>query len=154
MLVAQSCPTLLQPHGLSPFQAPLFMEFSRPEYCSGKPFLSLGDLPDPGIELGSPALQVGPLLSEHQAGLKKKKVVFVCQMRQWRPKNSQLCPALPRDVSLLLSSTTFQSCHSGRVSSSLSCNLPSPKRGDLSIPQADWRTKPHHLCACTKLAHR
>ena len=95
VLVAQSCPTLLQPHGLSPFQAPLFMEFSRPEYCSGKPFLSLGDLPDPGIELGSPALQVGPLLSEHQAGLKKKKVVFVCQMRQWRPKNPQLCPALP-----------------------------------------------------------
>ena len=53
------------------------MEFSRQEYWRGKPFLSLGDLPDPGIELGSPALQVGLLLSEHEASLKKKKVVFV-----------------------------------------------------------------------------
>ena len=26
------------------------MEFSRPEYWSGLPFPSLGDLPDPGIE--------------------------------------------------------------------------------------------------------
>ena len=35
------------------------MEFSRQEYWSGLPFLSLGDLPDPGIEpttLTSPAL--------------------------------------------------------------------------------------------------
>ena len=35
------------------------MGFSRLEYCSGLPFPSLGDLPDPGIELTflvSPAL--------------------------------------------------------------------------------------------------
>ena len=31
--------------------------FSRQEYWSGLPFPSPGDLPDPGIELGSPALQ-------------------------------------------------------------------------------------------------
>ena len=31
-------------------QAPLPMEFSRQEYRSGVPFLSSGDLPDPGIE--------------------------------------------------------------------------------------------------------
>ena len=37
---------------------PTFMEFSRPEYWSGQPFSSPGDLPDPGIEQGSPALQV------------------------------------------------------------------------------------------------
>ena len=30
------------------------MEFSRQEYWSGLPFLSLGDLPDPGIETGFP----------------------------------------------------------------------------------------------------
>ena len=29
-------------------------EFSRPEYWSGYPFPSLGDLPNPGVELGSP----------------------------------------------------------------------------------------------------
>jgi len=33
------------------------MEFSRQEYWSGLPFPSPGALPNPGIELGSPALQ-------------------------------------------------------------------------------------------------
>ena len=43
-------------------QAPLPMEFSRQEYCSGLPFPSPRDLPDPGIEpasLMSPALASG-----------------------------------------------------------------------------------------------
>ena len=40
------------------------MEFSRPEYWSGLPFPSPGDLPGPGIEPRSPALQVDSLLSE------------------------------------------------------------------------------------------
>ena len=38
-------------------QAPPSMEFSRQQYWSGLPFPSPGYLPDPGIELGSPALQ-------------------------------------------------------------------------------------------------
>ena len=33
------------------------MEFSRQDYWSGLSFPSLGDLPDPGIEPGSPASQ-------------------------------------------------------------------------------------------------
>ena len=37
-------------------QAPLSMEFPRQEYWSGIPFPSPWDLPDPGIELASPAL--------------------------------------------------------------------------------------------------
>ena len=40
------------------------LEFSRPEYWSGKPFPSPVDLPDPGIELRSPALQAHSLLTE------------------------------------------------------------------------------------------
>ena len=36
-------------------QAPLSMEFSRQEYWNGLPFPTPGDLPDPGIELESPA---------------------------------------------------------------------------------------------------
>ena len=40
-------------------QAPLSMGFSRQEYWSGLPFLSPGDLPDPGIEPRSPALEAG-----------------------------------------------------------------------------------------------
>ena len=38
-------------------QASLSMELSRQEYWSGLPFPSPGDLPNPGIEPGSPALQ-------------------------------------------------------------------------------------------------
>ena len=37
------------------------MEFSRQEYGSGLPFPSPGDLSDPGIEPGSPALQANTL---------------------------------------------------------------------------------------------
>ena len=40
------------------------MGFSRQEYWSGLPFPSPGDLPNPGIEPGSPALQAYSLLSE------------------------------------------------------------------------------------------
>ena len=43
-------------------QAPLSMGFPRQEYCSGLPFPTLGDLPDPEIEpvsLASPALAGG-----------------------------------------------------------------------------------------------
>ena len=42
------------------------MEFSRPEYQSGKPFPSPRDLPNPGIEPRSPALQVDSLPAEAQ----------------------------------------------------------------------------------------
>ena len=45
-------------------QAPLSTEFSRQEYCNEFPFPSPGDLPDPGIEPGSPTLQADFLLSE------------------------------------------------------------------------------------------
>ena len=37
------------------YQVPPSMGFSRQEYWSGLPFPSPGDLPDPGIESGSPA---------------------------------------------------------------------------------------------------
>ena len=40
------------------------MKLSRQEYWSELPFPSPGDLPNPGIELGSPALQAGSLPSE------------------------------------------------------------------------------------------
>ena len=39
-------------------QDPLSTGFSRQEYWSGLPFPSVGDLPNPGIETGSPVLQV------------------------------------------------------------------------------------------------
>ena len=42
-------------------QALLSMEFSRQEYWSGLPFVSPGDLPDPGIEPRFLALQADSL---------------------------------------------------------------------------------------------
>ena len=46
------------------YQAPPSMEFSRQVYWSGLPFSSPGDLPNPGIEPGSPTLQADALPSE------------------------------------------------------------------------------------------
>ena len=43
--------------GMVAYQAPPSMGFSRQEYWSGLPFPSPADLPNPGIEPGSPALQ-------------------------------------------------------------------------------------------------
>ena len=57
------CPTVCDPMGC---QAPLSMGFSRQEYWSGLPRPSPGDLPDPGVEPRSPALQVNSLPSEPQ----------------------------------------------------------------------------------------
>ena len=51
-------------YGTAAHQAPLSMGFSRQEYWSGLPFPSPGDLPDPGIEPGSPALEADSLTSE------------------------------------------------------------------------------------------
>ena len=47
-------------------QAPLSMGFSRQEHWSGLPLLSPGDLPNPGINPPSPALQADSLPSEPQ----------------------------------------------------------------------------------------
>ena len=46
------------------YQAPPSMGFSRQECWSGLPFPSPGDLPDLGIEPGSPTLQADALPSE------------------------------------------------------------------------------------------
>ena len=62
-LVTKSCLTLATPWTVA-CQAPLSMGFSRQEYWSGLPFPSPGDLPDPGIEPRSPALQADALPSE------------------------------------------------------------------------------------------
>ena len=62
-LVAKLCLTLAIPWIVA-CQAPLSMGCSRQEYWSGLPFPSAGDLPDPGIEPTSPALQADSLPTE------------------------------------------------------------------------------------------
>ena len=54
----------LQPRGLWPTKLLHPWEFSRQECWRGLPFLSPGDLPDPGIKPGSPALEADALTSE------------------------------------------------------------------------------------------
>ena len=62
-IVAQSCLTLATSQ-TAVRQAPLSVGFSRQECWSGLPFPSPGDLPNLGIEPGSPALQADSLLTE------------------------------------------------------------------------------------------
>jgi len=55
------------------------MRFSRQEYWSGLPFPSPGDLPDPGIEPGSPTFQAEALTSEPPG---KVKVYIVLDQKR------------------------------------------------------------------------
>ena len=55
--VAQSCPTVCNPMDCSLPGSSIHEIFQAREYWSGLPFPSPGDLPDPGVEPGSPALQ-------------------------------------------------------------------------------------------------
>ena len=59
-----SCVQLFTTPWTQACHAPPSMEFSRQGYWSELPFPSPGDLPHPGIELMSPALQADSLLSE------------------------------------------------------------------------------------------
>ena len=55
--------------GTVTYQDLLSMGFSRQEHWSGLPFPSPGDLPNPGIESRSPALQADALTSDQQGSL-------------------------------------------------------------------------------------
>ena len=62
VLATQSCLAVCDPIELWP--TTLSMEFSRQEYWSGLPCPPRGDLPNPGMKLGSPTLQADSLLFE------------------------------------------------------------------------------------------
>ena len=72
VLVAQSFDFFVIPWTAA-CQAPLFMEFSRPEYWSELPFPSPGDLPNPETESRFPVLQADSSPSEPPG--------VTCQMR-------------------------------------------------------------------------
>ena len=88
MLVTQLCPAPCDPWTIA-HQPPLFTEFSRQEYWSGLPFPSPGDLPDPGIEAGSPALQANSLPSEPpgKPPIQNKKFFFFFLKREWEERS-------------------------------------------------------------------
>ena len=72
------------------------MEFSRPEYWSGWPIPCPADLPDPGIKLGSPALQ-GDFFYQlsyqgiTDAQMKNPSIPRELSVYSTRPKASTLC---------------------------------------------------------------
>ena len=69
-------------------QAPLSMEFSRSEYWRRLPFPSTGDLPNPGIKPGSPALQADSLASEppgEPGGTSDKEPIWQCRRLGFNP---------------------------------------------------------------------
>ena len=102
--VSQLCPTLREPmdyivqHLIIPLPSPwkslshvrLFatswtiqsMEFSRPEYWSGEPSPSLGDLPNTGIKPSSPTLQADSLPAKPQ-GKPKNTGMGSLSLCQW-----------------------------------------------------------------------
>ena len=59
-----SCVRLFATPWTVAYQASPSVGFSRQDYWSGLPFPSLGDLPNPGIEPRSPALEADALTSE------------------------------------------------------------------------------------------
>ena len=71
-------------------QAPPSMGFSRQEYWSRLPFPSPGDLPDPGIESRSPALQADSLTSEPP----ESKIQFLCWMATLKLLSGSTFPSL------------------------------------------------------------
>ena len=87
-------------------QAPSSVGFSRQAYWSGLPFPSPGDLPDPGIEPGSSALQADALTSEPAdcvswvpwLTLDLQKIGLMNVLEKW---NSFVCRGLPV-ISILL----------------------------------------------------
>ena len=79
-------------------QAPPSMGFSRQEYWRGLPFPAPGDLPDPGIEPKSPALQTDALTSEPPLSLSS---VNVLSSLIWTiPVNLITCLISYRSISL------------------------------------------------------
>ena len=80
------------------YKAPLSMEFSRQEYWRGLPFPSPGDLPHPGIEPGSLALQADALSSEPPGKLSQRKAM---------PKNDQTTAKLHSSHTLVKQRSKF-----------------------------------------------
>ena len=74
------------------------MEFSRPEYWSGWPFPSPGDLPNPRIEHRSPAWQLDSLPAEPQGKPKNTGVSSLSLLQGIFPtQRSPGSPALQAD---------------------------------------------------------
>ena len=71
-----SCVWLFETPWTVAHQAPLSVEFSQQEYWNRLLFAPPRDLPDPGIDLASPALQAGSLPQSHWVRLCGSHICF------------------------------------------------------------------------------
>ena len=67
------------------------MGFSRQEYWSGLPFPSPGDLPNPGIEPGSPTQLADSLSSEPPGSPEESKISQLLSLSQVTGKSRRHC---------------------------------------------------------------
>ena len=107
-------------------QAPLSMRFSRQEFWSGLPFPSPGDLPDPGIEPGSPALQAYSFTIRAPS---RKFWNWEVQVLQLCPSFSRLCWLFSSVQSLShvwLFATPWTAAHQASLSITNSQSPPKP----------------------------
>ena len=84
--VSHSVVSLRDPMDCSP-PGSSAIEFSRQEWWSGEPFPFPGDLPDPGIEPRSTALQADSLPSEPLGNVywfKNNTLYFICKNIFWK----------------------------------------------------------------------
>ena len=147
VLVAKSCPTLATSWTVTR-QAPLFMGFSRQEYWSGLPFHSPGDLLDPGVKPGSPALQADDLLTElwgkpishfnkffKSQGKFNSKSSLIGRIILYLPLNYALSNKAPWRLFLIMEDYMIQATYPKRASRK-ACLL---ERVDKTVKVKTWR---------------
>ena len=96
MCYSLSCVQLLATPWTVARQAPLSMKSSRQEYWNGLPLPSPGDLPEPRIESGSPALQADALLSKLLPLLSRFSRVWLCVTPQMAAHKAPPSLGFPR----------------------------------------------------------
>ena len=89
------------------------MEFSRQECWSGLPFPSPGDLPNPGIEPGSPMLQADSLSSEPPENLNN----YYFEVKESESEIIQPCQTFCDPHDSLVALTVESACNVGDASS-------------------------------------
>ena len=100
----------LRPCGLWPTRLPPFMGLSRQEYWSGLPFPSPGDLPNPGIEPGSPALEANALTSEPQFKSRKYMQSIECSAWHTKPSINVSCYFVSYSTAAAAAAKSLQLC--------------------------------------------
>ena len=132
------------------YQALPSMRFSRQEYWSGLPFPSPGNLPDPGIEPGSPSLEADALTSEPP----EKSSTAVSKANGCNEIPAELFKSLKDDATKVLHSLCQQiwkshQCHkTGKGQSSLQSSRRVVPKNMLTIRQL--HSSPMLVRSCLK----